>query len=56
MYTKTNINNDNKHITLSRLIGSKLVVIKFHIDINAIKLVPYFNMSDDRFSLFLRKA
>ncbi len=54
MYTKTNINNDTQHITLSRLIDSKLVVIKFNIDINAIKLVPYFNMSDEKFKLFLR--
>ncbi len=55
MIARTNITHtDDNMIQLSRLIDSKLVVIKFNIDINAVKLVPYFNMPDEKFKLFLR--
>ena len=41
--------HDNNNIILSRVINSKLYTMIFDINIIAIKLIPYYELSDDNF-------
>ena len=66
-YTNTNSDNIDKAFTmisattmqhwptgiiLARLIYGKYYVIEFDINVEATKLVPYFNLNDDKFMKF----
>lgn len=52
--TPTSLQHDPKHdyVIVTRLIRYKLHKIEFNSNVEAHKLVPYFNMSDDDFLKF----
>jgi len=54
--SSTDISCNDTYLILSRFINSKLCKITFSHDVNACKLIPYFNMNDEQFKRFERKV
>lgn len=50
----TTVSESADNVMLSRFINSKLYVMKFSLDVKLSKIMAYFDMTDEKFKLFVR--